>query len=234
MVLPTSPIHFHTVQYFSTLHVFARRNAVTLRDFFLVFFPDLLHLGGLGGHNALGAFPQGHQQQTHPNHLGPSWANSDTYYEGRPGQRQPPYVGMGPVYGQPPPPPPQPPQGGSSSAAGSEILDSASQEPKLDKSNILLLGPTGCGKEKLNQALFIYYVNAQFFSSGKTLLAQTIAMCLDVPFAICDCTTLTQAGYVGEDIESVIAKLLQDANYNVEKAQSGKTHFNMEINCCET
>lgn len=61
-----------------------------------------------------------------------------------------------------------------------------------------------------------------FSSSGKTLLAQTIAQCLDVPFAICDCTTLTQAGYVGEDIESVIAKLLQDANYNVEKAQTGK------------
>ena len=60
-----------------------------------------------------------------------------------------------------------------------------------------------------------------FFFVGKTLLAQTLANCLDVPFAICDCTTLTQAGYVGEDIESVIAKLLQDANYNVEKAQQG-------------
>lgn len=58
-------------------------------------------------------------------------------------------------------------------------------------------------------------------SPGKTLLAQTLAQCLDVPFAICDCTTLTQAGYVGEDIESVIAKLLQDANYSVEKAQQG-------------
>lgn len=57
---------------------------------------------------------------------------------------------------------------------------------------------------------------------GKTLLAQTIAQCLDVPFAICDCTTLTQAGYVGEDIESVIAKLLQDANYSVERAQMGE------------
>lgn len=57
--------------------------------------------------------------------------------------------------------------------------------------------------------------------AGKTLLAQTLARCLDVPFAICDCTTLTQAGYVGEDIESVIAKLLQDANYSVEKAQQG-------------
>lgn len=84
---------------------------------------------------------------------------------------------------------------------GSELLDSQGQhELRLDKSNILLLGPTG---------------------SGKTLLAQTIAQCLEVPFAICDCTTLTQAGYVGEDIESVIAKLLQDANYNVEKAQQG-------------
>ena len=57
--------------------------------------------------------------------------------------------------------------------------------------------------------------------SGKTLLAQTIARCLDVPFAICDCTTLTMAGYVGDDIESVVAKLLQDANYNVDKAQMG-------------
>ncbi|KAE8618398.1 hypothetical protein XENTR_v10009371 [Xenopus tropicalis] len=83
---------------------------------------------------------------------------------------------------------------------GGEVLDSNNDEIKLEKSNILLLGPTG---------------------SGKTLLAQTLAKCLDVPFAICDCTTLTQAGYVGEDIESVIAKLLQDANYNVEKAQQG-------------
>jgi len=70
----------------------------------------------------------------------------------------------------------------------------------LEKSNILMLGPTG---------------------SGKTLLAQTLAKCLNVPFAICDCTTLTQAGYVGEDIESVIAKLLQDAGGNVEKTQQG-------------
>ncbi|XP_035378808.1 ATP-dependent Clp protease ATP-binding subunit clpX-like, mitochondrial isoform X3 [Electrophorus electricus] len=83
---------------------------------------------------------------------------------------------------------------------GGEVLDSAHSDIKLEKSNIILLGPTG---------------------SGKTLLAQTLARCLDVPFALCDCTTLTQAGYVGEDIESVIAKLLQDANYSVEKAQQG-------------
>lgn len=83
---------------------------------------------------------------------------------------------------------------------GSELLESSKNDMRLDKSNIILLGPTG---------------------SGKTLLAQTVARCLDVPFAICDCTTLTQAGYVGEDIESVISKLLQDANFNVEKAQQG-------------
>merc|ERR1711936_1052717 len=58
-------------------------------------------------------------------------------------------------------------------------------------------------------------------SSGKTLLAQTMGKCLDVPFAICDCTTLTMAGYVGEDIESVVGKLLQDANFDVQKAQQG-------------
>uniref|UniRef100_A0A671KML1 ATP-dependent clpX-like chaperone, mitochondrial n=1 Tax=Sinocyclocheilus anshuiensis TaxID=1608454 RepID=A0A671KML1_9TELE len=83
---------------------------------------------------------------------------------------------------------------------GGEVLDSTHTDIKLEKSNIVLLGPTG---------------------SGKTLLAQTLAKCLDVPFAICDCTTLTQAGYVGEDIESVIAKLLQDANYVIDKAQQG-------------
>lgn len=64
---------------------------------------------------------------------------------------------------------------------------------------------------------------------GKTLLAQTIARCLDVPFAICDCTALTQAGYVGEDIESVIAKLLQDANYNIDKAQQGSKYFEVYL-----
>lgn len=88
----------------------------------------------------------------------------------------------------------------SNTNRGNDVLDSTTHELRLEKSNILLLGPTG---------------------SGKTLLAQTIARCLEVPFAICDCTTLTQAGYVGEDIESVIAKLLQDANYNVERAQQG-------------
>lgn len=82
----------------------------------------------------------------------------------------------------------------------SDVLEGTGYELKLDKSNILMLGPTG---------------------SGKTFLAQILARCLDVPFAICDCTTLTQAGYVGEDIESVIGKLLQDANYVVEKAQQG-------------
>lgn len=91
-------------------------------------------------------------------------------------------------------------RGGGDHRAGSEILDRQSNDVKLEKSNIIMLGPTG---------------------SGKTLIAQTIAKCLDVPFAICDCTTLTQAGYVGEDIESVISKLLQDANYNVERAQTG-------------
>lgn len=90
--------------------------------------------------------------------------------------------------------------GHGGSGGGAEVLERQHHDIKLDKSNVLLLGPTGC---------------------GKTLLAQTIAQCLDVPFAICDCTTLTQAGYVGEDIESVIAKLLQDANFNVERAQTG-------------
>lgn len=70
----------------------------------------------------------------------------------------------------------------------------------LEKSNILLLGPTG---------------------SGKTLLAKTLARTLDVPFAIADATTLTEAGYVGEDVENVVLKLLQNANYDVAKAERG-------------
>lgn len=75
-----------------------------------------------------------------------------------------------------------------------------SGDVELSKSNILLLGPTGC---------------------GKTLLAQTLARILDVPFTIADATTLTEAGYVGEDVENIILKLLQAAEYNVEKAQRG-------------
>ena len=71
---------------------------------------------------------------------------------------------------------------------------------ELSKSNILLIGPTG---------------------SGKTLLAQTLARVLNVPFAIADATTLTEAGYVGEDVENIIQKLLQKCNYDVEKAQTG-------------
>ena len=73
-------------------------------------------------------------------------------------------------------------------------------EVELAKSNILLMGPTGC---------------------GKTLLAQTLARILDVPFTMADATTLTEAGYVGEDVENIILKLLQAADYNVEKAQRG-------------
>ncbi len=71
---------------------------------------------------------------------------------------------------------------------------------ELTKSNILLIGPTGC---------------------GKTLLAQTMARILDVPFTMADATTLTEAGYVGEDVENIILKLLQAADYNVERAQRG-------------
>jgi ATP-dependent Clp protease ATP-binding subunit ClpX len=71
---------------------------------------------------------------------------------------------------------------------------------ELEKSNILLVGPTG---------------------SGKTLLARTLARILDVPFAIADATTLTEAGYVGEDVENILLKLLQNANFDVEKAQQG-------------
>lgn len=74
------------------------------------------------------------------------------------------------------------------------------QEVELSKSNILLIGPTGC---------------------GKTLLAQTLARIIDVPFAIADATTLTEAGYVGEDVENIILKLLQAADYDVERAQRG-------------
>ncbi|MCH7981248.1 MAG: ATP-dependent Clp protease ATP-binding subunit ClpX [Proteobacteria bacterium] len=78
--------------------------------------------------------------------------------------------------------------------------DRSKDDIELSKSNILLIGPTGC---------------------GKTLLAETLARLLDVPFTIADATTLTEAGYVGEDVENIIQKLLQKCDYDVEKAQTG-------------
>ena len=81
---------------------------------------------------------------------------------------------------------------------------SKTNDVELAKSNILLVGPTGC---------------------GKTLLAQTLARILDVPFTMADATTLTEAGYVGEDVENIILKLLQAADYNVERAQRGIVHI---------
>ncbi len=78
--------------------------------------------------------------------------------------------------------------------------DRSKDDTELAKSNILLIGPTGC---------------------GKTLLAETLARLLNVPFTIADATTLTEAGYVGEDVENIIQKLLQKCDYDVEKAQTG-------------
>jgi ATP-dependent Clp protease ATP-binding subunit ClpX len=78
--------------------------------------------------------------------------------------------------------------------------DSADSDVEIDKSNVLLIGPTG---------------------SGKTLLAKTLANKLDVPFAICDATTVTEAGYVGEDVENFLLRLLQNADYDIEEAQRG-------------
>ena len=80
------------------------------------------------------------------------------------------------------------------------IEENPTAEVELQKSNILLIGPTGC---------------------GKTLLARTLAKVLDVPFTIADATTLTEAGYVGEDVENIILKLVQAADYNIERAQKG-------------
>ena len=78
--------------------------------------------------------------------------------------------------------------------------EESTDEIEIQKSNILLLGPTGC---------------------GKTFLAQTLAKTLEVPFAIADATTLTEAGYVGEDVENILLKLIQSADYNIERAQKG-------------
>ena len=85
------------------------------------------------------------------------------------------------------------------------ISSSASSESvELSKSNILMIGPTGC---------------------GKTLLAQTLAKILDVPFTMADATSLTEAGYVGDDVENIIARLLQAANFDIEKTQRGIVIF---------
>ncbi|MCK5097044.1 MAG: ATP-dependent Clp protease ATP-binding subunit ClpX [Desulfobacteraceae bacterium] len=80
------------------------------------------------------------------------------------------------------------------------VFKNNSDDVEIEKSNILLIGPTGC---------------------GKTLLAQTLARFLDVPFALADATTLTEAGYVGEDVENIILSLVQNADYDIEKAQKG-------------
>lgn len=81
-----------------------------------------------------------------------------------------------------------------------QAADDQLEDVEIEKSNILLLGPTGC---------------------GKTLLARTLARILNVPFATTDATTLTEAGYVGEDVENILLKLIQNADYNVERAQRG-------------
>ena len=81
-----------------------------------------------------------------------------------------------------------------------QMMQSDDNDIELQKSNILLLGPTGC---------------------GKTLLAQTLAKILNVPFAIADATALTEAGYVGEDVENILLKLIQAADYDVKKAETG-------------
>src|SRR5206468_958616 len=98
-------------------------------------------------------------------------------------------------------------------------IDNEDAPVELDKSNVLLIGPTG---------------------SGKTLLAKTLARCMSMPFAIGDATTLTEAGYVGEDVENLLLKLLQSADYDLESAQRGiiyideidkigKTNMNVSI-----
>jgi ATP-dependent Clp protease ATP-binding subunit ClpX len=89
---------------------------------------------------------------------------------------------------------------GSGASGGTEAQPNSSNDVEIDKSNVLLIGPTG---------------------SGKTLLAKTLARVLNVPFAIGDATTLTEAGYVGEDVENILLKLLQNADYDLESAQRG-------------
>jgi ATP-dependent Clp protease ATP-binding subunit ClpX len=89
---------------------------------------------------------------------------------------------------------------GANKEAGEEVEPEQNGEVELEKSNILFIGPTG---------------------SGKTLLARTLARILDVPFAIADATALTEAGYVGEDVENIILRLLQNADYDVKRAQMG-------------
>src|SRR5436189_512950 len=89
---------------------------------------------------------------------------------------------------------------GGASTRGSRDLPDRHHEVEIEKSNILLVGPTG---------------------SGKTLLARTLARILDVPFAIADPTTLTEAGYVGEDVENLLLKLLHAADFDIEAAQRG-------------
>ena len=103
------------------------------------------------------------------------------------------------------------------------VLAGDNTDVELQKSNILMLGPTG---------------------SGKTLLAQTLARLLNVPFAIADATTLTEAGYVGEDVENILLKIIQAADYDIERAQYGIIYIdeidkitrkseNCRRNCCE-
>jgi ATP-dependent Clp protease ATP-binding subunit ClpX len=91
-------------------------------------------------------------------------------------------------------------QAGQASRQKTEIALNASSEVEIEKSNILLMGPTG---------------------SGKTLLARTLARILDVPFCIADATTITEAGYVGEDVETIVLRLLQNADYDVKRAEIG-------------